>query len=69
MAQIDLLDNRASNPLARLDLALSRAAIAVCGDRVAGFSGLTDLLVVIVIFAAFGWGLYRIARTIARAKA
>lgn len=68
LAQINVLQNRSSNLFARLDLALSSAAIAVCGDRVAGFSGLTDLLIVIVIFAACGWGLFRLARGIAAGK-
>lgn len=69
LAQINLLQNRSSNLLARLDLTLSSAAIAVCGDRVAGFSGLTDLFVVIAIFGACGWGLFRLARGIAAGKA
>jgi protein SCO1/2 len=68
IAQINDIDHRSSNVLARLDLALSRAAVAVCGDRVAGFSGLVDLLVLAVIIAAFGWGFYRIGRAIGSAK-
>ena len=67
-AQIDNVNGRGGNLLARIDLALSRAAVAVCGDRVAGFSGLTDLLVVIVIFAALAWGVYRIGRAFSSAR-
>ena len=68
VAQVDQIDNRSNNWFARADLALSRAAVAVCGDRVAGFSGLLDLLVFVVIVAAFGWGFYRIGRAIVSAK-
>ncbi|HEY1728835.1 MAG TPA: SCO family protein [Candidatus Baltobacteraceae bacterium] len=58
--------NRPSNPIARLDLALSEAAVAVCGNSVAGFSGLLDLGVVLIIVGAGGWIVFRVARTIAR---
>ena len=68
VAQVNAIDHRADNPLARLDLALSRAAVAICGDRVAGFSGLFDLAVVIVILAAFGYAFYRIGRAILTAR-
>lgn len=68
IAQVNEVDHRSANFFARLDLALSRAAVAVCGDRVAGFSGLVDLLVLAVIVAAFGWGFYRIGRAIGSAK-
>lgn len=67
-AQIDNIDGRGGNLFARIDLALSRAAVAVCGDRVAGFSGLTDLLVVILIFAALAWSVYRIGRAFSGAR-
>jgi len=52
------------NPLARLDYELSKAAVAICGDRVAGFSGLQDLAIVIAIFGAGGWFLVRVGRKI-----
>jgi hypothetical protein len=54
----------ASNPLARLNLWLSEKATAICGNSVAGFSGLTDLAVMIAIFAALGYLTYRLARKI-----
>jgi cytochrome oxidase Cu insertion factor (SCO1/SenC/PrrC family) len=53
-----------SNPLQRLDLWLSAQAVAICGNGVAGFSGLLDLAVVLAIFGVFGWVLYRLARKI-----
>lgn len=62
LASIDASHGRAANPVARLTLWLSSAAVAVCGNGVAGFSGLTDLIVVLLIFAAFGYLLYRLAR-------
>lgn len=55
-----------SNPFERLDLWLSSAAVAVCGNAVAGFSGFTDLLTVIGIGAFFGLLLWRIGRGIAK---
>jgi cytochrome oxidase Cu insertion factor (SCO1/SenC/PrrC family) len=55
-----------SNPIARLDLALSEAAVAVCGNSVEGFSGLLDLGVVLIIVIAGGWLIFRFARIIAR---
>lgn len=62
IASIDASHGRAANPVARLTLWLSSAAVAVCGNSVAGFSGLADLAVVLLIFAAFGYLLYRLAR-------
>ncbi|GAC1356639.1 MAG: hypothetical protein NVSMB31_17250 [Vulcanimicrobiaceae bacterium] len=67
-AQIDVLNHRQSNLLAQFDLALSRAAVAICGNSVAGFSGLADLLVFLGIVSAFGWGFYRVGRAIAGGK-
>jgi protein SCO1/2 len=64
VAQLDQMNGVASNPLARLNLWLSEKATAICGNSVAGFSGLTDLAVVIAIFAALGYLFYRLARTI-----
>ena len=66
LAQIDHIEHRAGNPLAQLDLALSRAAVAVCGNSVAGFSGLADLLVVLLIAGSFGWLFFRVGRAIRR---
>lgn len=59
----------ASNPIARLNLWLSSAAVAICGNAVAGFSGFTDLFVVLAIFGFFGWLFYRIGRAIYRSAA
>jgi protein SCO1/2 len=59
----------ASNPFERLDLWLSSAAVSVCGNAVAGFSGFTDLLTVIAIAAFFSFLLWRVGRTIAKGAA
>jgi len=67
LAQVDELNGRNSNPIMRLDLWLSREAVAMCGSSVAGFSGLTDLLVVAIIIAAASYGFYRLARAFRRA--
>jgi len=56
----------ASNPFERLNLWLSSAAIAVCGNSVASFSGFTDLFAVAAIVGVFGWIFYKLGRTIAR---
>jgi len=62
VAQIDALNGENSNPIMRLDLWLSREAVAMCGNSVAGFSGLTDLLIVALIIAAAAYVFYRLAR-------
>ena len=62
LAAIDASHGASSSPIARLNLWLSSAAVAVCGNSVAGFSGLTDLAVVLVIFGALAYLLYRLAR-------
>ncbi len=59
----------ASNPLERLDLWLSSAAVSVCGNAVAGFSGFTDLLTVLAIGSFFGFLLWRLGRSIANGAA
>jgi protein SCO1/2 len=64
LAQIDANHGRGANPIRRLDLWLSRTAVAMCGNAVAGFSGLTDLIVVIMLFAATTYLLYRLAQGI-----
>ncbi len=64
VAEIDAHDKLLSNPIARLNLMLSSAATAICGNGVGGFSGLRDLGIVLLIFAAFGYILYRVARKI-----
>ncbi len=56
----------AANPFERLNLWLSSAAVAVCGNSVAGFSGFADLLTVILIFAFFAFLFWRVGRAIAR---
>jgi len=56
----------ASNPFERLDLWLSSAAVSVCGNAVAGFSGFTDLLTVFAIALFFGFLLWRVGRGIAK---
>ena len=59
-------EHRPSNPLARLDLAISNAAVGVFGNAVAGFPGLLDLVVLLGVLTAGGWLIVRFARGIAR---
>jgi protein SCO1/2 len=61
---IDRMHGKNENPIARLNLWLSSKAVALCGNSVAGFSGLADLGVVLVIFAALAYLVYRLARKI-----
>ncbi len=63
-ARLQAIGSQPSNIFARLDFELSKAAVAVCGNRVAGFSGLEDLAIVLVIIGAGGWILQRLARKI-----
>jgi protein SCO1/2 len=64
VAQLDAQNGIASNPIQRLNLWLSSQATALCGNSVAGFSGLTDLAVVLVIFASLAYVVYRVVRKI-----
>ncbi len=66
MARLQAIDAAPSNPLARLDYELSKAAVAVCGNSVARFSGLADLVIVLLIFGGAGLLLYRVAGRIFR---
>ncbi len=66
IAQIDAENGGYANPVARFNLWLSSAAVAICGNRVGGFSGLTDLAIVFAIVIAFGYLLLRLARKIAQ---
>lgn len=64
IARIDAGHGIGANPIDRLNLWLSSAAVAVCGNSVAGFSGLQDLLIVLTIFAALAYLVYRLARAL-----
>ncbi len=64
IAQIDAQHGRASNPIARFNLWLSKAASAVCGNDVGQFSGLRDLIIVAIIVAALGYLARRLYRAI-----
>jgi len=59
--------NLSSNPFARFNLWLTQYAVAICGNGIAGYSGLLDLVVVLIIFGGSGWAMWRIARHLARA--
>ena len=65
-AAVQNAERLASNPFERLELWLSSAAVSVCGNAVAGFSGFTDLLAVFGIAAFFTFLLWRVGRSIAR---
>ena len=56
----------AASPFARFDLWLSEQAVAICGNSVAGVSGIADLAIVVVLFALLGYVLFRLARGFVR---
>ncbi len=62
VAEIDAENGLANNPLQRLNLWLSAQAIALFGSSVAGFSGLADLAVAIVVLGALAYLAYRLVR-------
>ena len=64
VARVRQLSEVPSNPIARLDYELSKASAALCGNSLAGYSGLLDLALVTLIFAGACWILYRFARKI-----
>ncbi|MBC5811350.1 MAG: SCO family protein [Candidatus Eremiobacteraeota bacterium] len=69
LARVRDQERLAANPFHRFELWLSAAAVSVCGNSVAQFSGFTDLAIVFAIFAGFGWLFYRIGRAIYRSAA
>lgn len=64
VAQLASMDGESSNAFKRFDLWLSHEAVAMCGNSVGAFSGLADLGVVSLIFVAFGYLFWRLARKI-----
>jgi protein SCO1/2 len=64
LADIDARNGTPTNPLARLNLWLSNGFVALCGNSVAGYSGLADLAIVMLILAALAYLVYRVARKI-----
>ena len=64
VADIDSSHGQAADQLARLNLWLSRAAVAICGNSALAFSGLMDLAIVLVILAVSSYVLFRLARVI-----
>jgi protein SCO1/2 len=63
-ADVRAVSDVPSNPIARLDYELSKASAALCGNNLAGYSGLLDLAVVLAIFAGACGILYVFARKI-----
>jgi protein SCO1/2 len=63
-AEVRSLDDVPSNPIARLDYELSKASAALCGNNLAGYSGLLDLALVLAIFSGACGILYVFARKI-----
>ncbi len=64
VAEVRTLSQVPANPIARIDYELSKASAAICGNNLAGYSGLLDLAVVTLIFGGACFILYRAARKI-----
>ena len=64
VARVRSLSDLPSNPIARIDYELSKFSAALCGNNVAGYSGLLDLALVAAILAGASFILYRWARII-----
>jgi protein SCO1/2 len=64
VAQLDYQHGLASNPIARFNLWLSKTATAICGNDIGQFSGLRDLIVVVLIVGALGYLARRLYRAI-----
>jgi protein SCO1/2 len=68
IARLQMMNNVPANPIALMDYVLSKGVVAVCGNEVAGTSGLLDLVVVAIIFSGGVWILIRIGRFMLRTK-
>jgi protein SCO1/2 len=64
IAEVQSLSNVPSNPIARIDYELSKASAALCGNSLAGYSGLLELALVVAIFSGACDILYVAARKI-----
>jgi len=63
-AEVQSLVDVPSNPIARIDYELSKASAALCGNSLAGYSGLLELALVIAIFSGACAILYVAAKKI-----
>jgi protein SCO1/2 len=63
-AEVRAISAVPSNPIARIDYELSKASAALCGNSLAGYSGLLDLALVAAIFGGACWILVLAARKI-----
>lgn len=64
VAEVRTLSQVPANPIARIDYELSKWSAAICGNNLAGYSGLLDLAMVTLIFSGACFILYRVARKI-----
>jgi protein SCO1 len=66
LAEIDASRGEVADPIARLNLWLSNEAVAFCGNSIAGFSGFSDVLIVLVLFGSAGTLIVRVVRVFAK---
>jgi protein SCO1/2 len=61
-ARLQMMNHAPANPIALVDYILSKGIVAVCGNGVAGSSGLLNLILFILIFSSGAFLLFRIGR-------
>ncbi|MGD0475388.1 MAG: SCO family protein [Candidatus Velthaea sp.] len=62
IARLQMMNAVPANPIALMDYVLSKGIVAVCGNEVAGTSGLLNLILFVVIFGSGAFLLFRIGR-------
>ncbi len=62
IARLQAMNDAPANPLALIDYVLSKGIVAVCGNGVAGTSGLLNLVLFAIIFSSGAFLLFRIGR-------
>jgi protein SCO1/2 len=67
-ARLHMMNNAPANPIALLDYLFSKGIVAVCGNGVAGASGLLNLTLMILIFSSGAFLLFRIGRFLYTSK-
>jgi protein SCO1/2 len=68
IARLQTMNDAPANPLALLDYIFSKGIVAVCGNGVAGASGLLNLTLMILIFSGGAFLLFRIGRFLYTSK-
>jgi protein SCO1/2 len=62
IARLQAMNDTPANPIALIDYVLSKGIVAVCGNEIAGTSGLLNLILFAAIFSSGAFLLFRIGR-------